>query len=112
MGTKGDKLTSTATQGAEALVHRLQSLGDVASRKMFGGYGIFAAGVMFALVDSGGTAFLRVDDSSRGELEALGAKPHGKMPYLSIPQQILGSDEDLLAWGRRVLAVAAKDKKK
>ena len=32
---------------------------------MFGGYGIFADGTMFALIDSGGRQFLRVDDASK-----------------------------------------------
>lgn len=112
MGTKGDKLTSSATQTAEALVGRLESLGGITSRKMFGGYGVFAEGVMFAIVDTKGTPFLRVDDASQGKFESLGAEPHPKMPYLSIPKQILGSDKDLLLWAKTAQATAVKEKKK
>jgi len=50
MGTKDSKLTSGATDSAEGFVGRLQPLGDVTSKKMFGGYGIFESGKMFALV--------------------------------------------------------------
>jgi len=49
MGSKGSKLSAQASQSAGEFVERLLPLGDVSSKKMFGGYGIFEAGTMFAL---------------------------------------------------------------
>ncbi len=55
MGKKGDKLTQAATGLiATRLVDDLASLGDVTTKKMFGGHGIFESGVMFILIDSEG----------------------------------------------------------
>ncbi|MCK5429463.1 MAG: TfoX/Sxy family protein, partial [Anaerolineales bacterium] len=52
MGKQGDKLTNSSTQAAEDLQRRLSALGEITTKKMFGGYGIFESGKMFALVDS------------------------------------------------------------
>jgi len=54
MGQKGAKLTQEATKASERLVHTLSDLVKVYSRKMFGGYGIFESGAMFALITSEG----------------------------------------------------------
>ncbi len=67
MGQKGAKLTPEATALADTLVDKLATLGDVSSRKMFGGYGIFESGSMFALVTSDGIAHLNPDYSPRIE---------------------------------------------
>lgn len=55
MGRKGAKLTDGAIEAAESLVAELDPLGEVSSRRMFGGLGIYCG--------SG----------------------HGKMPYVSVP---------------------------
>ena len=107
MGEKGAKLTEQSTAGAEDLVEQLRPLGDVSNRKMFGGHGIFRDGVMFALVNSDGEAFLRVDDNFRSELEATGSASHGKMPYMSVPTD----DEALLALAARSLEIARAAKR-
>lgn len=111
MGDKGAKLTGDATAAAEMLVDVLQPLGDVASKKMFGGYGIFGDGVMFALVDSGGTAFLRVDDGTLARYQAADSEKHGRMPYQSIPPAVLADEARLVEWADEALAVARAHKK-
>ena len=111
MGTKGDKQTAASATTAEALVEALQPLGEVTTKKMFGGHGIFAAGTMFALVDSSGRAFLRAGDANRAALEAAGAEQHGRMPYLSLPDTVRADSEALLAWAGDALAVARAAKK-
>ena len=50
MAKKGAKLNPAATVTAEALVNDLLPLGEVDAKKMFGGYGVFAAGVMLGLI--------------------------------------------------------------
>ena len=98
MGTKGDKLTNDASAAAEEFIHRIDSLGDFTSKKMFGGYGIFESAKMFALVNSSGGVFLKVDDSNRGRFEDAGSGPHGKMPYYQIPQTVMEDEKLLFEW--------------
>ncbi|MBK5111916.1 MAG: TfoX/Sxy family protein [Thermoleophilia bacterium] len=102
MGEREAKLTGASTARAEGLVEELRPLGEVSSRKMFGGHGVFCGGVMFALVDSDGDSFVRVDDDFRAELEAQGSTSHGRMPYMSVHS----SDEALLALAGRSLEIA------
>lgn len=44
------------------------------ARCMFGGNGVYHAGVMFALI-ADGQHYLKVDDESRGAFEASGLSP-------------------------------------
>ena len=112
MGQKGAKLTGVATETAERLVEDLAELGDVSARKMFGGYGVFESGVMFVLIDSTGVAHLRVDDSTVARFEAVRAEKHGKMPYWSVPESVLGDHDQLLVWAGEALEVARAAKAK
>ena len=111
MGTKGERLTGDATASAEHLAEALASLGDVTTRKMFGGYGISEEGVMFGLIDSAGIPHLRVDESTEPDFEAAGSTRHSRMPYWSIPPDVLAEPEALLEWGSRALEVARRAKK-
>jgi DNA transformation protein and related proteins len=106
MGDKGARRTNATTDTAAWLVLELAEIGDVSSRSMFGGYGIFASGVMFALVDSGGTSFLRADDTAAAELSRLGAERHGRMPYWSVPPAIADDRDELVRRARTALEVA------
>jgi DNA transformation protein len=49
----------------DEVMARLAPLGAVTGRPMFGGYGIWEDGDMFALVDSGSTLHFKVDDATR-----------------------------------------------
>ncbi len=86
--------------------------GDVAWRRMFGGYGLYAHGVMFALV-AWDTLYFKVDDRNRPAYEALGLEPFrpdpGKplaMSYFPPPESALDDREELLAWARPALDAA------
>ncbi|MBT3225210.1 MAG: hypothetical protein HOE30_09895 [Deltaproteobacteria bacterium] len=52
MGIKGAKLTEKAISISEWLEDSLSGVGMISRRKMFGGYGVFESGVMFALISS------------------------------------------------------------
>jgi DNA transformation protein len=110
MGKKGARLTGTATDVAEAVALALTPLGDVTTRKMFGGYGVFGTGVMFAIVDSSGQVFLRVSGATRPRFEAAGSEPHGRMPYYTVPRAVLDADADLVEWAAAALAAATAAK--
>lgn len=106
MAKKGSRLTAESTATAEALVSDLAPLGEVTSKAMFGGHGIYCEGVMFGLVDSTGAAFLRVDDDLAAKLTAAGGSRHGRMPYVSI-----SVDRDITAYATRALEVARAAKR-
>ena len=62
MGTKGDTASTKGAVFVDAIVPRLESLGEVTTKGMFGGYGIFQAGKMFALATSNAELFLKTED--------------------------------------------------
>ena len=112
MGEKGAKLTQDVTDRAAALVDDLAPLGDVTAKKMFGGYGVFESGVMFVLIDPSGTPCLRASDETRRRYTDAGGAKHGKMPYWSIPDDVLADEAVLLQWASEALDVARAAKKK
>lgn len=93
---------------AELLVSKLEPIGGITSKKMFGGHGIFHDGKMFGIIDSKGMAYFKVGDSNRSEYEQNGAQKHGKMPYFTIPDSILNDHEALLTWSQRSIEVSKK----
>ena len=56
------------------IMQKLDSLGYVTSRAMFGGYGIFHEGLMFALI-ADDTLYFKVNESNRAMYEKAGSKP-------------------------------------
>ncbi len=100
MGKKGARLTAEASEAAAEFSSRIMPLGDISTKKMFGGHGVFEGGKMFGLVDSSGVVFLKATDSNRGRFERAGADAHGRMPYYQIPMDVLDDDDLLLDWVR------------
>ena len=112
MGEKGTRQSTAGADMAERLLDELAPLGDVTTKKMFGGYGVFADGVMFALVHSTGGAFLRADDATSPTFTAAGSEAHGRMPYWRIPQAVLDDSTSLTEWATTARDVARAVKKK
>lgn len=106
MGIKGAKHTNESSLSADLLLEKLISISGITAKRMFGGNGIFHEGKMFGLVDSMGTAFLKVDDSNRSGFEQAGAQAHGKMPYLSIPKDIMNDQDKLVEWTKSSIAIS------
>ncbi len=95
-------------------------MGPVSVRRMFGGAGIFAGDLMFALIDDD-TIFIKADDALKADLAALGsvawtylrANRTREMGYWRLPESALDDPDEAAEWGRRALAVAkAKAKPK
>ncbi|NND02577.1 MAG: TfoX/Sxy family protein [Acidimicrobiia bacterium] len=97
---------------AERLVDDFAHLGNVTTKKMFGGFGVFEDGVMFAIVDSAGAAFLRADESSSQVFEDAGSERHSRMPYWLIPGAVLDDPKQLAEWAETARDVAKAAKKK
>lgn len=94
-------------------------LGPVRSRRMFGGAGLYASEVMFALV-SDDVIYLKGDDALARELEAHGCGPFMFTPktgepqpmrYWRLPEEALDDEETARLWGRRALDVALNAKR-
>ncbi|PYO87781.1 MAG: competence protein TfoX [Gemmatimonadetes bacterium] len=89
----------------------------VRARSMFGGFGIYAGELFFALI-ANDTVYFKVDDSNRPDFEKLGMKPfqpYGEgseaMKYYQVPEDLLEDPEGLRPWAEKSIAVAAKQKK-
>ncbi len=106
MGIKGDRATTHGAEFAEGTAGRLEPLGEVTTKKMFGGYGIFRAGKMFALVTSSAELFLKVDDTNRARFTKAKSPQHGKMPYFRVPASVLKSDAKFVEWARKSVEIA------
>jgi DNA transformation protein len=83
---------------------------------MFGGVGIYAGDLFFALI-ADDTLYFKVDDSNRPDFEARGMgpfRPYGderdKMQYYEVPAELLDDPEVLGPWAERAIAVAATKK--
>ena len=80
---------------------------------MFGGVGLYAGDLFFALL-AGDVLYLKADDATRGKLEAAGARPFqpypdrgsGTMQYYSVPAAILEDSDELIVWAKKSVAVA------
>lgn len=91
---------------------RLQEVGPVDIRAMFGGHGVFLDGVMFGLI-ADETLYLKVDDSNRAAFEEAGLEPftyqkQGRpavMSYCRAPEPLERADL-IDPWVRGALAAA------
>ena len=96
----------------------LAEFGPVAIRNMFGGAGVYADGVMFAiLVDD--TLYLKTDETSARAFASEGMAPFtytpaGKkrvaMPYWEVPPRLLEEPGELVTWAREAHRIARADK--
>lgn len=97
------------------LLDLLGSIGGVTARSMFGEYGFFKGGTMFALIWQG-NFHLRTDDQNRPSHEALGLAQfiypgRGRpvpMPYFQVPPAALDDPEEMARWARPAIAAAAR----
>jgi DNA transformation protein len=89
----------------------LAPLGGVKSRAMFGGYGIFHEGDMFALI-SGSTLYFKVDDSNRPAYEQAVSSRFLRMPYYEVPAEVLEDSDKLREWARISIAIGHATAKK
>ncbi|MCB5184718.1 TfoX/Sxy family protein [Methylobacillus gramineus] len=97
------------------LQEMLQDLGSLHARRMFGGYGLYHDGLMFALI-ADDTLYLKADDESRPHFEALGLPCFEyrrqerivKMSYYQAPADMLEEREQATLWAKRAYAAALR----
>lgn len=100
----------------EEIAHALDlfgDLGDLTTRKMFGGLGIYHRGTIFALVMSDGRMMLKGQGDMQARFDAMGlarwtyARPGRKtsaMPYWVLPDSARDDPEEATALARTALA--------
>jgi len=79
---------------------------------MFGGYGIFHEGLMFAVI-ADDTLYFKVDESNRDIYEKAGSQPfpHG-ISYWEVPADVLEDKNRLGEWAGLSMDIAIKKAEK
>ena len=90
----------------------------IRARGMFGGVGIYAGELFFALLDDD-ILYFKVDDTTRGRFEERGMgpfRPYGEggevMKYYEVPEDVLEDPEALRPWVEGAIAVARRAKRR
>ena len=89
---------------------------DIRTRSMFGGVGIYAGELFFALIDDD-LVYFKADDTNRAAFENRGMGPFmpggegGEvMQYYQVPEDVLEDMEELRSWMEGAIAVAQRKK--
>ena len=80
-------------------------LGQLTSRKMFGGMCLYHQGIVFALLSSQGRIYLKAKGEVARELQNAGSDQFHNMPYWSLPETALEDSEAAVGLARRSLAL-------
>ncbi len=98
----------------------LKNVADITSRAMFGGWGIYKDGIIFAII-ADGELYFKVDDSNRVNFEKFDSHPfvysQGKhkqttMSYWLLPEEIMEDELELTRWVEGSVNVSKQSKKK
>jgi DNA transformation protein len=99
------------------VVEQLSGWGEVSVRRMFGGAGLYHGGTMFGVIAED-VAYLKVNDSNRGDFLKAGSAPFEPYPdkikttlrtYFEIPPDVLENPAELARWAQRSWLVARKN---
>lgn len=101
------------------VVDRLNQVAPVTARFMFGGYGLFAEGVMIGLI-ADDVLYFKVDDQNREKYIQAGSEPfiyEGKgkpiqMSYYRLPNNVFENLEQLIDWVEASQGAAVRSKSK
>lgn len=102
----------------EAVLQHLNQVAPVTARAMFGGYGIYTEGVIFALI-ADEVLYFKVDDSNRHDYLNAGMRPftyEGKgkpieMSYCQLPDAVWQDLATLAVWVEKSATVSRRAKK-
>ncbi|MBB4078854.1 DNA transformation protein [Lewinella aquimaris] len=93
------------------LYDQLSEIDEIRGKKMFGGYGFFQAGKMFAMVGQN-TFRLKVDETNKQDFLERGMEPLRSaskkqvMPYYEVPAEVLEDRPTLVRWARKSIDIA------
>jgi DNA transformation protein len=96
------------------VLDQLGGIDDVVARSMFGGVGLYAGSVFFAIIHRD-IVYFKVDDKTRPSFVRAGMKPFKPfadrpttMQYYEVPANVLEDAEELTKWAQRAIAVAKR----
>jgi DNA transformation protein len=97
------------------LLERMEPLGALRARRMFGGWGFYCGGVFFGLV-ADGVLYFKVDEHNRAEYERAGMERFrpfedrggASMGYYEVPLEVQERGARLLEWARKSLDAAGR----
>lgn len=100
-------------QYLDYVLEQLAALGQVSTRRMFGGVGLYSRELFFGLIDDD-TLFFKTDESNAAEYQARNMprfmppanRPVSPMGYHQVPADIIEDGELLVAWARKAVTVA------
>ena len=99
----------------EFVLEQLSRVTPVTGKSMFGGIGIYAQGLFFALI-ADDRLYFKVDDATRPDFEQRGMEPFrpfgedSAMGYYEVPVDVLEDVNQLEAWIKKAVDVAAATK--
>ena len=103
---------------AFALEQLARTTPGLRARSMFGGVGLYAGDLFFALMDDD-VLYFKVDEGNRGRFEARGMgpfRPGGEggevMQYYEVPAEVLEDAEALAPWVLEAVEVARRARKR
>ena len=109
---QGKDVTGTRAMADETfrdrVLDRLSRLGDVTSRPLFGGHGLYWRETIFGIV-FGDRLYLKVDDRSKADFVSRGMgpfRPNDRQTlksYYEVPPEVLADPEALLSWAGEAL---------
>ena len=95
------------------VLEQLGRVTPVTGKSMFGGVGLYADGLFFALIAED-RLYFKVDDTTRPDFERLGMEPFrpfgedSAMGYYEVPADVVEDPVQLAPWMRKAIDVAAK----
>lgn len=99
----------------ESIRELFSPFGTVSVRRMFGGHGVFADGMMFAL-ESDGELYLKADDLTIPKLAAENSEPfvykaRGReiaLSYWKLPERLYDEPDELAGFAREAFGAAQR----
>ena len=97
----------------EFVLEQLGRATPVNGKSMFGGVGIYAGGLFFALIAED-RLYFKVDDATRPDFEQRGMEPFrpfgedSAMGYYEVPADVVEDVEQLEHWARKAIDVAVQ----
>lgn len=96
------------------VLDQLDLLGEVSSRRMFGGVGLYCRGTFFAILFDD-LLYLKVNDGNRRDFLAAKMEPFRPYPdrpsttfqYYRVPADVLEDRKQLAAWAAKAVEAAA-----
>jgi DNA transformation protein len=97
------------------------AMGGVSAKGMFGGFGIYLDGLMFALI-ADDVLYFRCDDGNRPAYEEAGMEPFRPfadkptfkltaLPYWEVPAELFDESDELCLWARAAYDAALRCRK-